>query len=432
MAAIEYSLGRIADLDELYPPAHFVNADVGLKGRCEVIAHYTASSLRADRFASPRVAVHRERGQYRVRIQADAEDARLEAFARRHVALLGPDAALKAVAGRALMQELGVWNPMAGYPVNDSASDGESKWALFPPLGLNVIGQRGLLLMHYPPWQVLQQATFNEVMTMHRWKAVLAAAGVPVDEIPRYCTIVDVNPIAAPGSGESEYPNDYFPIMTASAFFSGPPDRDYIGSMLDLYLDPPEVQLGRYTAPLLVCGSPLYDPQAPGWFRVTYKGQMPVDANGTPTTDVLQVGTVRLRPDSERLTPYLVANHMIAAGVTGRCTDDPTAMPDIRLYEAQDLTAATFLHLLSENPDLDPHEAKAQACQRWFGNPAGQGAPQPPAVADRLAICALAQMDLFFVPTPSPRPKYTYEQALQRCRESPSGDPCCGSLAPPT
>ena len=105
---------------------------------------------------------------------------------------------------------------MSGYPVNKDPSDGKCKWNLFLPLGLNNIGQRGILLMHYPPWQVLQQATFMEVMTMHRWNTVLQAAGVPKEQVSFYRTIVDVNPIAAPGSGQSEYPNDYFPIMAAS------------------------------------------------------------------------------------------------------------------------------------------------------------------------------------------------------------------------
>ena len=86
---------------------------------------------------------------------------------------------------------------------------------------------------------------------------------------------------------------------------------------------------------------------------------------------------MRLNPKSAKATPYMVANHMIAAGVTGRCTNDPSKIPNIQKYEAQDLVAATFLGLYHGRPDIDPAEAKRIACQRWFGADNGDGAPKP-------------------------------------------------------
>jgi hypothetical protein len=433
MATVTYILGTVDDLEQLYPPAHFANGDLGFRDYTDVIAHYTNNSLLVDGFEGASVSVRILDGHYEVSIEVAATDGQaLDSFAARHVELFGPGAGMKALRGKELLEQLGVWNPMADYPVNKSPSDGKSKWNIYPPLGLSIIGQRAVLVMHYPPWQVLQQAIFSNSMTWARWSRVLVASGVPPERAISYQTIVDVNPIAAPGSGESEYPNDYFPIMMASGFFDGGPDRDYIRSMLELYLNPPGHDHSKYTLPLLICGSPLYDPQAPGWLRVAYKDQLPVDANGSPTVDVMQAGTLKIRPDSKRETPYMVANHMIAAGVTGACTNDPSKMPDIRLYEAQDLVAATFLQLLSDNPDLGAAEAKAQACTRWFGNPAGTGAPMPASDDDRLIICALAQVDLFFEPLPGPHPKYTYDEAMERCRNAhDKGNPCCGSIAPP-
>ena len=90
---------------------------------------------------------------------------------------------------------------------------------------------------------------------------------------------------------------------------------------------------------------------------------------------------------------------MIAAGVTGMCTNDASKIPDIRKYEALDLVAASFLYEYAHDPDLDPEEAKQRACRRWFGNDDGSGAPNPPKAEDKQIICALAQTDLFFVPT---------------------------------
>ena len=429
MPEILYRLGARTLLDELFPPAELIDEGLGLKTRSDVIAHFTRSSLIADGFESPDVTVADEDGGYVLRIDAQGPGTRLESFAEQHVRVLAPDAAGRAIAGRELMRRLGVWNPMAGYHVNASPADGACKWRVFPPLGLNVIGQKGVLLMHYPPWQVLHDATFLDCMTMFRWSTVLRATGLSEDQIGRYRTIVDVNPIAAPGSGQSEYPNDYLPIMMASAFFGGEGELDYIRRMLEIYLNGPEARGSRCTLPLIICGSPLYDPQAPGWFRTAYTDVLPKDKNGVPLVDVLQTGSFRIRPDSERETPYMIANHMIAAGVTGRCTTVPGEMPDIRKYEAQDLVAASFLTAYAGDADLDPLEAKRRACRRWFGNDTGEGAPVAPAARDRQVICALAQMDLFFAAEPKPHPVYSFEEAMARCAGA-GNEPCGQKIGP--
>jgi len=425
---VAYTLGSAAVLDSLFPPAKLANKDVGLTDQSSVIAHYTQQSLVADGFEDPEVTVKAANGQYQVTASTSGKAAPLAEFATQHQALFHADRAGLAIEGAKLLQEYNVWNPMEGYPVNSDKDDGDCKWHLFPPLGLNVMGQRGVLLMHYPPWQVLQQGTFLDCMTARRWNTILHAVGIPTNEISRYRTIVDVNPIAAPGAGQSEYPNDYFPIMMASAFFDGASERNYIRRMLDYYVNGPEAKGSDFTLPLLVCGSPLYDPQAPGWFRVAFKDQMPVDANGTPETKVLQTGQVRLGPDG-RDTPYLIANHMIAAGVTGKCTDDPAAVPDIRMYEAQDCVAASFLFEYAANPNITPEEAKARACMRWFGNKEGNGPPKPPNPTDAQILCALAQMDLFYCPGPPPHPKYTFEEAMKRCA-SADNDTCGCTIGP--
>jgi hypothetical protein len=233
--------------------------------------------------------------------------------------------------------------------------------------------------------------------------------------------------------------------MMSSAFFDNDDwDCDYIRSMLEVMLNPEHNAANPYTLPLLVGGSPLYDPQAPGWFRVRYKDQrhedgsyaLPRNEFGEPQAKVTQAGFVRINGDSEKLTPYMICNHMVAAGVTGKCC--PTALdvaPDIRVYEAQDMVAASFLKQYADNPSIEPQAARAQACLDWFGNDEGEGAPQPSSSnPDNLkTICALAQMDLFikFRENKEPQvvPLYSYEEALKRCEEN-GLDPCaegCGS-----
>ncbi|GAB2495899.1 hypothetical protein [Algoriphagus taiwanensis] len=429
-----YPLGEAYFLDQLFPTPEIANSDLNFKTRADVIRHYSLKSLAADGIEGIKeVKVDLAFGSYQVQIEGEFDWEKVDRFAKRHWQVFSRSYAQKAIRGRDLMKEMGVWNPMEGYHVNLNPFDGTSKWTLFPPLGLNISGQKGMLLMHYPPWAVAQAGTFDNSMTMQRWSRLLEKSGIDPSQVNRYKTIIDVNPVAAPGSGESEYPNDYMPIMMASAFFDGPEERNYIKSMLELYLTPPDwPEENTYTLPLLICGSPLYDPQAPGWFRTAYTDLLPQDEKGIPQVNVLQAGKFRVFPDSKRETPYLICNHMIAAGVTGRCTSDPSKMPDIRLYEAQDMVAATFLKLYTDQPNRDPKDVKVEACNRWFGNPEGTGAPHPPEKEDQLILCALAQMDLFFEHDPKPRPKYSYEEAYSRCQcNDPMGNPCDGGIKPP-
>ncbi len=154
------------------------------------------------------------------------------------------------------------------------------------------------------------------------------------------------------------------------------------------------------TLPLLVCGSGLYDPQAPGWFRTRYKDQLPKDSHtGSPTVNVLQAGLIKVRPDSAKPTPYMIANHMIAAGVTGECTErSADKIPNIQKYQAQDLVAATFLGLCADMlPGRDKRSIRRRresaACLQWFGAPDGPESvrlqPFGPQRRER-SICALA------------------------------------------
>jgi hypothetical protein len=293
-----------------------------------------------------------------------------------------------------------------------------------------LVNHKAVMLLHYPPIIAYRTADYLNNNTLHRWAQVLSCAGA--NEPTRYHAIIDVNPIAAPGSGESEYPHDCFPINLTSLFFDNEAEGlTYVRAMLDLMLNPPSNADNRCTLPLLVCGSPLYDPQAPGWFRTRHKNQLPRDKNGSPTVDVLQTGFVQINPDNPKQTPYMIANHMIAAGVTGKCTQNPNDAQNIQRFEAQDLVAATFLGLCADaaksGAAVDPNDMKKQACNRWFGNDDGSGPPNPADNEDRLVIYALAQMDLCF-DSRNVRPMYTFEEALKRCQAKGGAaySPCFG------
>ena len=432
---IEYRLpGSRHYLDRLHPdPAHLdpaTKSKFGLDTPAAVIAHFIASSLAEDGIlignGSLTVKINGTPEGYVVAFDPQPQhQAAAEQFAARHAVMLDAEHAGLALAGADACKRTPAWNPMAGYPVN--RNDGPSEWLPCLPLGMPIVNHRAVTLMHYPPMVAYKTCDYLNNMTLHRWARLLQCVGI--DAPQRYHNIVDVNPIAAPGSGESEYANDYFPINLTSMFFDDEArGLTYLRSMLELMLNPEANAASATTLPLLVCGAPLYDPQAPGWFRTRYKELLPKDKNGSPMVATLQAGLVRINPDSAKLTPYLIANHMIAAGVTGRCTNDPTQMPDIRLYEAQDLAAASFLALCGQatlqGQEIDPAALRSAAVQRWFDD---KGAPIPPAAEDKLLLCAMAQMDMF-TDWNTMAPKYSLEEAKARCREqgSVSVSPCFG------
>lgn len=417
----------------LYPDPAKLDRKVNLPTVEAVIAFFTAQSVAQDGIAlTAPPSVRRVDQGYQVTLvpQAGAEE-QAKAFARAHVAFCAPERAGLAIAGAKACMNTTMWNPMAGIPVN--THDGPCEWLPCLPVGLPLVNHRAVTVMHYPPIVAYRSANYYDNMTLRRWTQLLQCVGIQQDTL--YHAIVDVNPIAAPGSGQSEYPNDYFPIALTTQFYDNEAEGlTYLRSMLEGSLNPEWNAANPYTLPLLVCGSPLYDPQAVGWFRVRYRDQLPKDpATGEVPLNVLQTGFVRIDPTSEKLTPFLIANHMIAAGVTGQCTSTPNLIPNIQKYEAQDLVAATWIAQYHANPATDPAEALKVACRRWFGADNGDGAPNPPSDADKLVICALAQMDLCFDPVKI-APMWTYEQAVERCKEAggKSYQPCfgCGKIPP--
>ena len=448
---IQYDLpGDATYQSKLYPPASVVDdpvkvyfsttgetlqkpREVSLKTPEDMIAHYTLSSLHADgiRIVDESMKVHCNGGKYSIEFDADESNgmaASAKDYAKVHPVLMDENHAGQAINGvEAAKSIAGVWNPLSGYKVNHHEV---SEWALFLPLGMPMVNHKAVTLLHYPPSIAMRDADYLHNVTLQRWQNLLNC--VDVSDHWLYDTFVDVNPIAAPGSGESEYPNDYFPIMLSSAFFDsdsvpGPDGKrisaNYIRSMLEELLNPPRIREDKsrkYTLPLLVGGSPLYDPQAPGWFRVRYKDALPTkpehDKHGIPQANVMQVGLIKINENSEKLTPYMIANHMIAAGVTGAVTTKPGKIPDIRRYEGEDLVAAEFLSQYDRTPNIAPEQAKKNACKRWFGNENGKGEPVPPSPGDKILLGAMAIRDLFF-DVITLEPFYSWNEAYDKSAE---------------
>ena len=232
---VEYDLpGDAVYQSKLYPPADVVAnpikvyfspsgetlakpREIVLKSQEDVIGHYTLSSLHADgiKIAAGSLQVINRNGKYTIQFETD--DSAGEQYRQIHPRLMDENRAGQAINGvKACVETPGAWNPMAGFHVNSKEI---SQWALFLPLGMPMVNQKAVTLLHYPPYVAMQGADYLHNMTLQRWQNLLKCVGLEGPDHWLYDTFLDVNPIAAPGSGESEYPNDYFPIMLASAFF---------------------------------------------------------------------------------------------------------------------------------------------------------------------------------------------------------------------
>ena len=250
---IDYALpGDSVYQARLYPPVKVVQPtkfalihDDPPKTTAEIIKHFTQSSLKNDgiQIVLDTLRVYQDNKLWHIRFDVDpefAENARQ--FAAMHQKLMDKDHAGQAINGVDAMSNMpGAWNPMDGYPVNENTEDGDCKWHLFLPLGMPIVNQKAVTLLHYPPYVAMRNLDYLHNMTIDRWQRLLRGVGLPSKKYSLYNTFVDVNPIAAPGSGQSEYNNDYFPVMMASVFFDAPSKgRGYIRWMLEALLNPPQ------------------------------------------------------------------------------------------------------------------------------------------------------------------------------------------------
>src|SRR4051794_16105644 len=129
MTTIAYALpGNAAYIERLYPNPKTLNPSTGLGTYEQVIAYYTAISLRQDGIeidGSPTVTCEENRYLVAFTPKAGLESS-AAAFEQAHVAFLATQRAGQALTGAEACRAGGAWNPMAGFPVN--ASDGPCEW----------------------------------------------------------------------------------------------------------------------------------------------------------------------------------------------------------------------------------------------------------------------------------------------------------------
>lgn len=322
----------------------------------DVVQLFTESSLKRDGIAFDAVTVKPD-GSGDVVVTIDSNDSNAALYESVHPQFIANNfAALQGA--RKCMDQTGCWNK------NNTRKD--QPWAFFPQFGLPMAMQRSVLMLNYPPATALTGKDYLDTFTMKRWTRVLSKVGI--DDPTLYETIVDVRPIAAPGSGTSSN------LPDAQTYFNDPTGKTggyYINPQLALMLDANPSSAASQTLPLVVLGTPARET----WGKIT----------GT-ATDVLTTGTATI-PGAAKPTPFILGNHPDVTTYQC-CPGDPSSQckgsQNLIKDEEVDVRIACWAQGMSKDPGSDPSKVLAACTDRWVTSRSA---------ADDLTFCALARMD---------------------------------------
>lgn len=240
---------------------------------------YTKSSLENDNIPYRSVKSWHDEDSDKVIVHIASEDPSVKAYEYMHPKFIANyKEALKGI--DACKSDPGCWNK------HDTIQS--EPWAFFPQFGLPLANQKSILLLNYPPYTALTKKSYLKTFTINRWSRVMRSVGV--EDPTLYETIVDIRPIAAPGSATSQYLPDGAKFFNDSTQTTG---GFYISPQLALMLNPPSNTNETHTLPLVVLGGP-----ARGFWG---------DMLGIQDS-LLTTGTVQL-PGISKKTPYLLGNH---------------------------------------------------------------------------------------------------------------------------
>ncbi len=323
----------------------------------DVVELFTKNSLNRDGidFSSVSVTFDNSKTEYIVEIVSS--DSNASRYATVHPKFLINNSEGEIGADRCQATP-GCWNK------NNTHED--EPWAFFPQVGLPMVMQRSVLMLNYPPTRALTGKDYLRTFTMNRWTRVLTAVGISNPVL--YETIVDIRPIAAPGSGTSQN------LPDAQTYFNDSTRKTggyYLNPQLSLMLDPiPESNNHDHTLPLVVLGTPARE----AWDKITNTG-----------VDVLSTGTATV-PGSTKPTPYILGNHPDVTTYQC-CPGDPSSRCDSHNLvkdEEVDVQIVCWMQMMAENPDADTKTVLQNCNSKWVTNRTAE---------DDLTFCALARID---------------------------------------
>ncbi|WP_439135887.1 hypothetical protein [Pseudomaricurvus sp.] len=220
-ATISFPLGNETELTTLYS---YPNSDNG-ESLEATIEHYLNQRLQRDHIANGSADVTVEKDLYSVTMRGDATV--INEYKPQIIQFL-TNGALAASAVTQLKKD-NKWDA--------------KEWRFFLPLGLSIVNQRSVQLLHFPPDYSLPDQDYLNSKTSQRWEKLLMLNQVAADEVTLYESILDVAPIAAPASAGSTLSETY-------RYF-----EPYVVSMLPLLLD---IDEGSSSAlPIVAYGGPV-------------------------------------------------------------------------------------------------------------------------------------------------------------------------------
>ncbi len=227
----------------------------------QTITHYLQQRIERDGIPNGSVSVTIKGGQYIATITGESES--VKAYPQQLENFLTSGS--KAATAVADLKQAGLWN--------------SKEWRFFLPLGLALVNQRSVQLLHFPPDYSLTEQDYLNSKTSQRWELLLKLNGVSPTDVDLYETILDIAPIAAPASAGSTLSDTY-------TYF-----EPYILSMLPLLLT---IEEGSPQAlPIVAYGSPVRD-----WVKTQY---------GLTTFKVNTATTIAI--GGKASAPILGANH---------------------------------------------------------------------------------------------------------------------------
>lgn len=173
---------RLGDEQALLQLYSWPNTPDSPQSLTDTISHYTRQSAERDGLPNLAVTVWNDLGTYTATIRSS--DWQVLDYSRRLPRFLA--IGQLGVQATAQLKAAGLWN--------------DKEWRFFLPLGLALVEQRSVQLLHFPPDYSLPDQDYLGSKTSQRWESLLQENGVAAADVTLYEAIVDIAPIAAPAS----------------------------------------------------------------------------------------------------------------------------------------------------------------------------------------------------------------------------------------
>jgi len=283
----------------------------------------------------------------------------MQAFAAVQQAFLDENHAARGLSGvQKCQQTIGCWNPNpnAQYP-----------WTFFLPLGMAMVNQAVVNFMNYPPAVSLEGRDYLANNTMRRWTGVLEAVGITNPVL--YETIVDGRPIAAAGTGQSDY------LPDIDTYFNSP-GKEYVTPMLSLLVASSNA---TYSKAVVILGAPAGDV----WAKII--GASSVKPGNVGTTTAISSGknTNWVAGNHPNVTSYQCCPGDTSPGC--QASDSYSASTSLIPDEKIDLMVACIEKGLGENISADVNKLKAECKAEWNSNKLSS--------ANQKTLCIRARLD---------------------------------------